>query len=321
MFERVWGYDRQVHGGPWEGKWSRKRPGQRSGSDDYERPIGPMERALRASHRDLPAPAYFPKEEACLFEETCQMEPRYDDHPASARKPSHLSRRRTVHEYPEVREIGMYPDDVVPEGSIRRSARRSSKAGYPPPMPPQVRDFAEPMAPPSLRRSAIHASACVEPMGPPSLRRSAAHASAPGGDLPLAIRRSERASQRLAHVYEGRERHSHDFSSRSRRGSVHSGRDNVHSHRESVHSRRGSVHSRRESVHSHRESVHQGSRSDHGGRQYTIHDDFAKAPSHAGSAKSGGAKAPSHVRSAKTGGTKQKAILYGSNKAVTLADF
>ncbi|KAL8644512.1 MAG: hypothetical protein Q9226_007725 [Calogaya cf. arnoldii] len=318
MFERVWGYDRKVHGGPWEGEWSRKRPGQRSGSDDYEGPIGPMERALRASQRDLPAPAYFPKEEGRLFEDPCQMEPRYDDHPAQARRSSHLSRRRTVHEYPDVRESGMYPDDVIPEASIYRSALRSSKSAYPPPMPPQVRDFAEPMAPPSLRRSAIHASACAEPMGPPqSLRRSATHASAcgaPMGDLPLAIRRSERASQRLAPVYEGRERHSRDVSSRSRRGSVHSGRD-------SAHSRRESVLSHRESVHSHRDSVHQGSRSDHGGRQYTIHDDFAKAPSHAGSAKSGGTKAPSHAGTAKTGGTKQKAILYGSNKAVTLADF
>ena len=46
---------------------------------------------------------------------------------------------------------------------------------------------------------------------------------------------------------------------------------------------------------------------DEGGRQYTVHDDFAKAPDHTGFARAGS--------------TKQKAMLYGAKKEVTLADF
>ena len=49
------------------------------------------------------------------------------------------------------------------------------------------------------------------------------------------------------------------------------------------------------------------SRADDGMRQYTVHNDFAKAPDHTGSARAGS--------------TKQKAMLYGAKKEVTLADF
>lgn len=49
------------------------------------------------------------------------------------------------------------------------------------------------------------------------------------------------------------------------------------------------------------------SRADDGGRQYTVHNDFAKAPGQTGSARAGS--------------TKQKAMLYGAKKEVTLADF
>ncbi|KAI4255454.1 MAG: hypothetical protein L6R42_006728 [Xanthoria sp. 1 TBL-2021] len=315
---KILGYEHGMQKGNGKSKdgWTRKRPGQKSGSDDYQAPL--RKGSVRASQRDQPPPGYFPQEDVRFFDHPGQLQhqqdprfddhpaqfqqqdprfsnhpsrlqqqdsrlidravqlqqqdPRFDDHPAQfqqqdarfsnhpsrlqqqnpyfidqaapiLKSSAHPSRRQTVHYQPDDRERSMHPDDPVREADLRRSANHASKFGAP-----------------------------IQAMGPPQDPHQGRSVHHPNRRSEQPIQRSERGSQRLAPIYEGRERHSRD---------VFAG--------------------------SHRDGACHPSRADQGGRQYTVHDDFAKAPGHTGSAR--------------TGGAKQKAMLYGAKKEVTLADF
>ncbi|KAI4275237.1 MAG: hypothetical protein LQ337_003376 [Flavoplaca oasis] len=142
-----------------------------------------------------------------------QQYPHVYDHPAQvqqhdsgfheqasrSRQPSaHLSCRQTVHRQPEPRERSRYPDDPVPQGSIRRSATHSSKH----------------MPPPSRSHQGTHLS----------VQYSNHASSKPTHRSSQPTHRS--GSHHLEPVYEGQERHSvqqsrHESHRQSQHGSSH----------------------------------------------------------------------------------------------------
>ena len=259
-------YGMQKGDGKREAGWTRKRPGQKCGSDNYQAPL--RKGSVRQSPRDQPQSAYYSQKEAGSYDSPGQLPhrqgSRLDGHPAlfpqqdaqfarqdaTVRKSSaHPSRRQTVHHQ---------PGDAA-----------------------------------SLPRGLTAPTQAMGGMGPPQgpFQDHSVHYSNHSSQKP--IQRSERGSGKApTQAMGGMGPPQGLFQNHSVHYSNHSSQNLIQR------SERGSRHL---------DGPIHPSRADDGMRQYTVHNDFAKAPDHTGSARAGS--------------TKQKAMLYGAKKEVTLADF
>ena len=324
---KVFGYEHGMR----EGAWTRKGPGHKSGSSAVPAPSHKrsVKGGLRTSQADVENQAYYSDDEdaATLVSRRSQLPPAYNqqeqacyskrqvarqqqgayynnhpshnqleeldyyDQPVQNRNSAHKSaypNRRNTAPYPDDLEEGMYPEQSNAQVNLRRSGSHASNHG--PPL--QLLERSHHSSRRSESSRSHHADAAPESAHTvhysnhePRASRSHSHRSQ---NHP--VHRSEHGSQRLAPIYEGSSNHAPRLTLAE-----------VLSHK------RGEAPVGRREHRSRDVAIVQG------GRQYTVHNDFAEEPQ-------GSRGLVLHTGSAK-GKPKQKAKLFMGKKEVTLAAF